>query len=75
MDWTNASSVATDVVLSQTLTTYDPDGNQVLVEDKERFDSDALCGESYLGDLGSPSSGLGRARLLHGLFLRMPPSG
>jgi YD repeat-containing protein len=53
--WANAGTTTNDVVIEQTLNTYDADGNLVETEGKQRFDNDAT---SSTGDLGGPSSGI-----------------
>ncbi len=50
--WTNATSLAGDHVLTETLTTYDADGNPVLVTTKDRFNTDT----TDTGALGSPTT-------------------
>jgi RHS repeat-associated protein len=55
-DWTNAGTTANDVVIEQTLNTYDASGNLIKTLTKQRFDNDST---SSTGDLGSPSSGVG----------------
>lgn len=57
MSWTNAadSTLANEVVLEQTLTSYDADSNPIFVTTKQRYDTDTT---TTTGDLGSPSSGL-----------------
>ena len=56
MNWTNASTDASDIVLSQMVYEYDDNGNVILTADKERFDDDSTCS---FGDLGNPFSGIG----------------
>jgi len=55
-DWTDASSVSNDVVLTENDYTYDSDGNVTLTTQRLRFDNDST---SSKGALGSPSSGIG----------------
>jgi RHS repeat-associated protein len=52
--WAAAGSLAGDLVLTQTLTTYDADGNPILVADKQRFSNDTAA---QTGPLGNPSTG------------------
>ena len=54
-DWADAGTTANDVVIEQTLNTYDHDGSLVQTEDEQRFDNDAT---TSTGDLGSPSFGI-----------------
>jgi YD repeat-containing protein len=49
--WSNASSVATDNVLTETISSYDSDGNTILVTTKNRFDN-----ETTTGELGNPTT-------------------
>jgi hypothetical protein len=52
---TNAGSTTNDVVVEQTLHTYDADGNLIETVDKQRFHNDST---SSTGDLGGPTSGV-----------------
>ena len=59
--WSGASTVASDVVLSQTLTTYDPDGDVLETEDLERsFSTDPTLNSGgtiiATGDLAGPNA-------------------
>ena len=54
-NWTNAQTTTNDVVIEQTLSTYDPAGNPTETISKQRFDNDAT---TSTGDLGGPSSGV-----------------
>jgi RHS repeat-associated protein len=54
-NWTNAGSTTNDVVIEQTLKTYDAASNLIETVDKQRFDNDST---SSTGDLGGPSSGI-----------------
>jgi RHS repeat-associated protein len=49
--WADANTVATNNVLSQTDTQYDPDGNPIFVIGRQRFHD-----ETRLGALGDPNS-------------------
>jgi YD repeat-containing protein len=51
--WGLAGSLSGDQVLAQTLTTYDADGNPILVTTKERFHTDA---STDTGPLGNPTT-------------------
>lgn len=53
--WANAGTTTNDVVIEQTLNTYDADSNLTETVDKQRFDNDST---SSTGDLGGPSSGI-----------------
>jgi RHS repeat-associated protein len=55
IDWTHAGSVSSDVVLTQTDTTYDADGNVVMTATHERFHDNSSSSE---GALGTPTSGI-----------------
>lgn len=46
--WSAASSVASDHALTETITTYDSDGNTIFVTTKDRFHDETAAGE--LGD-------------------------
>ena len=60
--WADANSLSASVVLSQSSTSYDNNGNAILTEQRERFhDADP----SATGALGSASSGI-RARVSYG---------
>ncbi len=52
--WADGSALTGDHVLTQTLTTYDGDGNAILVTTKDRFDNDT---SSDTGSLGNPTTG------------------
>ncbi len=52
-NWTNAGTVANDVVLSQTDMTYDADGNEILSADHERLPGDPQTGTGSTGALGN----------------------
>jgi RHS repeat-associated protein len=54
-NWSNAASVANDVVLQQIENQYDADGNVVLVTTRQRYHNDATNGAG-LGDLRDPSN-------------------
>src|SRR5665213_2754454 len=64
MNWANANSVTYDIVLSQTVTTLDANGNPILVASKQRFDNDPTT-SSGEGDLGGPTSGYLAARVYY----------
>ena len=72
MNWTNANSVANDVVLSQTDTTYDADGNAILTADHERLPGDPQTGTGSTGALSDASGSTGPSGkcLLRGDVLR-----
>src|SRR5665213_1476368 len=61
MNLTNAMSVASDIVLEQTLGTFDGDSNLIFSVFKQRFDNDPTTSSGY-GDLGGPGSGSVAAR-------------
>ena len=48
--WAAAGALTGDQVLTQTLTTYDADGNPILVADKERFNTDTSTQTGALGN-------------------------
>ena len=52
--WTAASSTSGDVVIEQTLNTFDGDSNQIEAEQRQRFDDDPT---TATGDLAGPSGG------------------
>jgi RHS repeat-associated protein len=56
IDWVTADSVANDVVLSETDTAYDSDGNAIETEDRERLPGDPQTGAGSTGELGFPAS-------------------
>jgi RHS repeat-associated protein len=49
--WSAAGSVASDNVLTETITSYDSDGNTILVTTKDRFHN-----ETTTGELGDPNT-------------------
>jgi RHS repeat-associated protein len=49
--WSAASSVGNDNVLTETITTYDSDGNPIVVTAKQRFHN-----ETATGELGDPNT-------------------
>jgi RHS repeat-associated protein len=51
--WSDAGSVANDVVVTETDSTYDPDGNATLTVTKDRLSTDS---NSATGALGGPST-------------------
>ncbi len=53
--WANAMTDSNDIVLQQTDTTLDADGNPTVVLDRQRFDNDPATGSSGLGDLTGPN--------------------
>lgn len=53
--WAAAGSVANDVVLTQTDTTYDKNGNVTLTTTRDRFHGDAQTGVGSTGPLGYAS--------------------
>ena len=55
-DWTHAGSVTSDVLLEQTLTSYDPFGNPIVITRRQRFDNDPTTSAGD-GDLLGPSGG------------------
>ena len=52
--WAAAGALTGDHVLTQTLTTYDADGDPILTTTKDRFDNDT---SSDTGPLGNPTTG------------------
>ena len=66
-----APDVAGDHVLTQTLTTYDADGNPILVTDKERFNTDTSTAHRRPGQPDHRPAGPG---LLHGVTTTTPPT-
>jgi RHS repeat-associated protein len=52
--WAAANALTGDQVLGQTITTYDSNGNPILVTDKERFNTDVA---TDTGALGNPTTG------------------
>jgi YD repeat-containing protein len=52
-NWANAGTVANDVVLSQTDSTFDADGNTILTADHERLPGDPQTGAGSTGALGN----------------------
>jgi RHS repeat-associated protein len=53
--WTDAGTVAGDVVLSQTQSVYDGDGNVIVSITSDRFNTDS---DTATGPLGTPTSGV-----------------
>ena len=56
VNWANAGSTAGDVVLEQTDTKYDKDGEPTLTTTKQRDDNDPTTGGDSEGDLTGPTS-------------------
>lgn len=54
LDWTHAGSLSSDVVIEQTLNTYDTSGNLIETISRQRFDNDPT---TATGDLQGPSGG------------------
>jgi RHS repeat-associated protein len=57
--WMNAQTTANDVVVEQTITSYDPDGNVILTVDRQRFNTDP---DTTTGDLAGPGGGNNASR-------------
>jgi RHS repeat-associated protein len=56
--WANAGTTVNDMVLEQTLNSYDGDGNQTETVHRQRFDSDPTqAGAGGTGDLAGPTGG------------------
>jgi RHS repeat-associated protein len=55
-NWANAGTLASDIVVTQTLTTYDSSSNPILTLTRERFDNDPTS-SSGEGDLAGPAGG------------------
>ncbi len=54
-NWANAATTTNDVVLAQTLRTYDANDNPILTKRRDRLPTDATTGSSAIGDLIGPS--------------------
>src|SRR6185312_182690 len=53
-NWSNAGTTASDVVIEQTLNSYDPASNMTETEQRQRFNTDP---STAVGDLAGPGGG------------------
>ena len=58
-DGGTVQTTANDVVVEQTITSYDPDGNVILTVDRQRFNTDP---DTTTGDLAGPGGGNNASR-------------